>query len=75
MFFPEFLLAIEGIDRGRSVDKRRIDPRVFKVPIDKMRAGYYSDKYFTRLVEVLKKADKKSRVLYQLFPRRDATRQ
>ncbi len=71
--FPEFLLANNSRSRGRSVDKCRIDPRVFKVPIDKMRAGYYSDKYFTRLVEVLKKAEKKSRVLYQLFPRRDAT--
>lgn len=54
------------------MEKCRLDPRVFKVPIDKMRAGYYSDKYFTRLVEVLKKAERSSRVLYQFFPRRDA---
>jgi nicotinate phosphoribosyltransferase len=50
----------------------RLDPRVFKVPIDKMRSGYYSDKYFTRLVEVLKSAGVSRRVLYQFFPRRDA---
>lgn len=50
----------------------RLDPRVFKVPIDKMRSGYYSDKYFTRLVEVLKSAGVNRRVLYQFFPRRDA---
>ncbi|HQN28605.1 MAG TPA: nicotinate phosphoribosyltransferase, partial [Mesotoga sp.] len=55
------------------MEKLRLDPRVFKVPIDKMRAGYYSDKYFTRLVEVLKCANKSTRVLYQFFPRRDAT--
>lgn len=52
--------------------KKRLDPRVFKVPIDKIRSGYYSDKYFTRFVEVLKKAKCSSDVLYQYFPRRDA---
>jgi hypothetical protein len=50
------------------MERLRLDPRVFKVPIDKMRAGYYSDKYFTRLVEVLKCANKNTRVLYQFFP-------
>ena len=49
----------------------RLNPGVFKVPIDKIRNGYYSDKYFTRYVEVLKKANKKSDVLYQFFPRSD----
>ncbi|AKI97488.1 nicotinate phosphoribosyltransferase [Kosmotoga pacifica] len=52
--------------------KKRLDPRVFKVPIDKIRAGYYSDKYFTRYVTVLKRANKATRVLYQYFPRKDA---
>ncbi len=50
----------------------RLNPGVFKVPIDKIRNGYYSDKYFTRYVEVLKKANKKSEVLYQFFPRSKA---
>lgn len=50
----------------------RLDPRVFKVPIDRIRAGYYSDKYFTRYVEVLKKDNHHPRVLYQFFPRKDA---
>lgn len=50
----------------------RLDPRVFKVPIDRIRAGYYSDKYFTRYTEVLKKDNYHPRVLYQFFPRKDA---
>lgn len=50
----------------------RLDPRVFKVPIDRIRAGYYSDKYFTRYVEVLKKDNYHPDVLYQFFPRRDS---
>ncbi len=51
---------------------RRLDPKVFKVPIDRIRAGYYSDKYFTKYIEVLKKDNYSPRVLYQFFPRRDA---
>ncbi len=51
---------------------QRLDPRVFKVPIDRIRAGYYSDKYFTRYVEVLKKDAYHPKVLYQFFPRRDS---
>ncbi len=51
---------------------QRLDPRVFKVPIDRIRAGYYSDKYFTRYVEVLKKDNHHPTVLYQFFPRKDA---
>jgi len=53
------------------VDKN-LDPRKFKIPIDRIRAGYYSDKYFTRFGEVLRKARYNPKVLYQFFPRRDA---
>jgi len=53
-------------------EKQRLDPRVFKVPIDRIRMGYYSDKYFTRLVEVLKMDKRHPKVLYQIFPRKDA---
>jgi len=51
---------------------KRLDPRVFKIPIDRIRAGYYSDKYFTRFVEVLRKKQHFPNVLYQFFPRKDA---
>ncbi len=51
---------------------QRLDPRVFKVPLDRIRAGYYSDKYFTRYTEVLKKDNYHPKVLYQFFPRKDA---
>ncbi len=51
--------------------KKRLDPKVFKVPIDRIRNGYYSDIYFLRYVEVLKKDNRHPRVLYQFFPRRD----
>ncbi|GAB4309990.1 nicotinate phosphoribosyltransferase [Pseudothermotoga elfii] len=53
--------------------KKRLDPKVFKVPIDRIRNDYYSDIYFSRYVEVLKKDNRHPRVLYQFFPRKDCT--
>ncbi|HOP82185.1 MAG TPA: nicotinate phosphoribosyltransferase [Fervidobacterium sp.] len=50
----------------------RLHPKVFKVAIDRIRMGYYSDKYFTRYVEVLKKDNHHPMVYYQFFPREDA---
>ncbi len=52
---------------------KRLHPKVFKVPIDKIRNGYYSDIYFLRYVQVLKRDDRKVHVYYQFFPRKDAT--
>ncbi len=31
----------------------RLDPSIFHLPVDKMRAGYYTDKYFVRARDVL----------------------
>lgn len=52
--------------------KTRLDPQVFKVPIDKIRAGYYSDKYFMRVSEILRKEKHNPKVLYQFFVRKPA---
>ena len=50
----------------------RFDPSVFKIPIDRIRAGYYSDKYFTRYVDVLRKDGVAHQALYQVLPRPEA---
>ncbi len=52
--------------------KTRLEPKVFKVPIDKIRAGYYSDKYFLRVSQILRKEQYNPRVLYQFFVRKPA---
>lgn len=52
--------------------KTRLSPNVFKVPIDKIRAGYYSDKYFLRVSEILRKERHNPHVLYQFFVRKPA---
>ena len=31
----------------------RLDPEIFHLPVERMREGYYSDKYFVRAREIL----------------------
>ncbi|HZO19684.1 MAG TPA: nicotinate phosphoribosyltransferase [Gemmatimonadaceae bacterium] len=52
--------------------RKRLDPAVFNLPVEKMRQGYYSDKYFVRAREILT-ADKHSpRVTMQVFGKAQA---
>ena len=46
---------------------RRLDPEVFNLPVAKMRAGYYSDKYFVRAREILLADGYRPRVTMQVF--------
>jgi nicotinate phosphoribosyltransferase len=47
--------------------KQRLDPSIFHLPAEKMRAGYYSDKYFVRAREVLLKDGHRPCVTMQVF--------
>jgi nicotinate phosphoribosyltransferase len=47
--------------------KQRLDPSIFHLPADKMREGYYSDKYFVRARELLRKDHHRPRVTMQVF--------
>jgi nicotinate phosphoribosyltransferase len=48
-------------------DRRRLDPSVFHLPVDRMREGYYSDKYFVRAREILLADGYSPRVTMQVF--------
>lgn len=50
----------------------RLSPSVFKIPTDKIRSGYYTDRYFLRVRDVLRKTHRRVRIGYQFFPRQDA---
>lgn len=52
--------------------KSRLSPHVFKVPTERVRAGYYADKYFTRYVDILRHDKVHQNVIYQFFARDDA---
>lgn len=47
--------------------KKRLNPAIFHLPVDKMREGYYSDKYFVRARELVRKDHRRPRVTMQVF--------
>jgi nicotinate phosphoribosyltransferase len=47
----------------------RLDPHIFNLPVDKMRAGYYSDTYFNRAREILERDGHHPHVRMQVFQR------
>jgi len=50
----------------------RLDPHIFNLPVEKMRSGYYSDKYFVRAREVLIADAYRPRVTMQVFGKQQA---
>lgn len=51
---------------------KRLDPSVFDIPVEKIKSGWYSDKYFVRTKEILEKDNNHASVLMQVFTRKDA---
>jgi nicotinate phosphoribosyltransferase len=47
--------------------RKRLDPAIFNLPVERMKQGYYSDKYFVRAREVLQADRHHARVLMQVF--------
>jgi len=52
--------------------RRRLEPDIFHLPVEKMRAGYYSDKYFVRTREILLADGHHPRVTLQVFGKQHA---
>jgi nicotinate phosphoribosyltransferase len=50
--------------------RERLSPEVFRLPVDRIRAGYYSDAYFNFTKRVLEMEDHKGRVLMQVFQKK-----
>ena len=55
-----------------SPRRQRLDPSIFNLPVERMRQGYYSDKYFVRAREVLVADQHHPRVLMQVFGKQHA---
>ena len=49
--------------------RKRLDPAVFNLPVERMASGYYSDKYFVRTREVLHADGHSPHVVVQVFGR------
>ncbi len=52
--------------------RSRLDPEVFDLPVEKMRAGYYTDAYFNHARELLLADGRHPRVVMQVFQKNDA---
>lgn len=50
----------------------RLDPAVFDLPVEKMRAGYYTDAYFNHSRAVLLADGRRPRVVMQVFQKNEA---
>ena len=50
----------------------RLDPAIFSFPVEKMRSGYYSDKYFVRARDLLLASERSPTVTMQVFQKQDA---
>ena len=51
---------------------KRLDPAVFDLPVEKMRAGYYSDAYFNHVRATLLEDGRRPQVLMQVFQKKHA---
>jgi nicotinate phosphoribosyltransferase len=51
--------------------RKRLDPSVFRLPADQIKAGEYSDRYAALVHKVLRAAKKNPRVLLQVTAKRD----
>ncbi len=52
--------------------QRRLDPAIFQLPAERMRDGYYSDKYFVLTREALLAESLEAAVTMQVFQKREA---
>ena len=56
-----------------SVTRReRLAPSVFRLPVEKIRDGYYTDVYFNYAKELLEREDRHPRVTMQVFQKKEA---
>jgi nicotinate phosphoribosyltransferase len=52
--------------------RERLDPSVFRLPVERIREGYYSDAYFNFAKELLEAEGRRPRVTMQVFQKQDS---
>src|SRR4051795_7257876 len=50
--------------------RERLSPDVFRLPVDRIRAGYYSDAYFNLTKQLLEREQKQANVVMQVFQKK-----
>ncbi len=52
--------------------RTRLQPEIFDLPVEKMRAGWYTDAYFNHARDTLLRDERRPRVVMQIFQKEDA---
>jgi nicotinate phosphoribosyltransferase len=52
--------------------RERLDPEIFRLPVERIRRGYYSDAYFVYTKQLLEEQDHHPRVTMQVFQKKDS---
>ena len=52
--------------------RTRLDPSVFRLPVERIRAGYYSDAYFNFTKQLLEEIGRHPRVTMQVFQKKES---
>jgi nicotinate phosphoribosyltransferase len=52
--------------------RRRLDPEIFRLPVERIREGYYSDAYFVYTKQLLEAEDYRPRVTMQVFQKQQS---
>jgi nicotinate phosphoribosyltransferase len=52
--------------------RQRLQPEIFDLPVEKMRAGWYTDAYFNHTRDTLLRDGRHPRVVMQIFQKRDS---
>ena len=71
-------LTATGVSKSRSLlghgarERVRLPPSVFRLPVEKIREGYYSDAYFNLTKQLLEADGHHPRVLMQVFQRKES---
>ena len=58
--------------KPRSGGERRLDPAVFDLPVEKLRAGYYTDAYFNHARSTLLADGRRPNVVVQAFQKQES---
>src|SRR5256886_12856957 len=65
-------MATQPLRESAPPRRPRLDPSVFRLPVDRIREGYYSDVYCNRTVDVLRADRRHPQVLMQVFQKQQA---
>jgi nicotinate phosphoribosyltransferase len=65
-------MAQEALTEAPIRRRERLDPSVFRLNVDRIKEGYYSDVYFNRTVDVLRADQRHPQVLMQVFQKQNA---